>query len=72
MAASEIGTNLKQLLVLSCVSIFTSEALCISCFSSLVENDPMWGVKKTAFNLIDNTSTGLEQRSSDAKPMAIA
>ena len=47
MAASEIGTNLKQLLVLSCVSIFTSEALCISCFSSLVENDPMWGVKKT-------------------------
>ena len=33
---------------------------------------PHVGCQKTAFNLIDNTSTGLEQRSSDAKPMAIA
>lgn len=32
---------------------------------------PHGGCQKTAFNLIDNTSTGLEQRSSDAKPMAI-
>ena len=36
MLQSEIRTNLKQLLVLSCVSIFTSEALCISCLSSPV------------------------------------
>ncbi len=57
-------------LVLSCVLIFTSEALCISCFPSPVENGFIecgTAVKKTTFNLRDNTSTGLEQRSSDAK-----
>jgi len=36
MLQSEIRINLKQLLVLSCVSIFTSEALRISCFASPV------------------------------------
>ena len=73
MIQSEIRTNWKQLLIiapLSCVLIFTSEALCISCFPSPVENGFIecgTAVKKTTFNLRDNTSTGLEQRSSDAK-----
>ena len=58
-----------------CFRVFQSSPVkpCVSpVFPRLLKMTPCGVSKKIAFNLIDNTSTGLEQRSSDAKPMAIA
>ena len=58
-----------------CLRVFQSSPVkpCVShVFPRLLKMTPCGVSKKVAFNLIDNTSNGLEQRSSDAKPMAIA